>query len=53
MGVDEKNHAYRYSEYDLPPILVPQVKLESIHFSFFNSGTLPALEDYNSKNCVA
>jgi hypothetical protein len=37
---------------DLPPILVPQVKLEFSHFIFLNSGAPLALEDGNSKNCV-
>ena len=38
---------------DLPQILVPHVKLGFRHFLFLNSGTPLALEDGNSKNCVA
>jgi hypothetical protein len=40
-------------EHDLPQILVPPVKLGFRHFLFLNSGTPLALEDGNSKNCVA
>jgi hypothetical protein len=40
-------------DYDLPQILVPHVKLGFRHFLFLNSGTPLALEDGNSKNCVA
>jgi hypothetical protein len=38
---------------DLPPDLVPYVKLEFSHFLFFNSSTSPVPEDDNSMNCVA
>jgi len=38
---------------DLSQILVPHVKLGFRHFLFLNSGTPLALEDGNSKNCVA
>jgi hypothetical protein len=34
---------------DLPPILVPHVKLEFCHFLFLNAGMPPVLEDGNSK----
>jgi len=39
--------------FDLPQILVPHVKLGFRHFLFLNPGTPLALEDGNSKNCVA
>jgi hypothetical protein len=39
--------------FDLPQILVPHGKLGFRHFLFLNSGTPLALEDGNSKNCVA
>ena len=41
------------SAIDLPPDLVPYVKLEFSHFLFFNSSTSPVPEDDNSMNCVA
>ena len=38
---------------DLPPNLVPHLKLGFFHFMFFNVSKLPVLEGGYSMNCAA
>jgi hypothetical protein len=53
MGIIANFEKIDFFPADLPQILVPHVKLGFRHFLFLNSGTPLALEDGNSKNCVA